>query len=76
MDAQSPFDISRWLFLTGMMTIFLGVSLFLQGCDRMEAKEEGELVAMKETKSMPNAAIPPIDRSAPLKTETATFALG
>jgi hypothetical protein len=76
MDAQSPFDISRWLFLTGTTTFFLGVSLFLHGCDRMEAKKAGELVTMKETKSISNLAIPPIDRSAPLKTETATFALG
>jgi hypothetical protein len=76
MDAQSPFDISRWLFLTGAITFLLGVALLADGCDRVEPKKEGGLVSIQETKSTPDPGIPPIDRSAPLKTETATFALG
>jgi hypothetical protein len=42
----------------------------------MEATKEREIMAVTKTNSMPNVAMPPIDCSAPLKTETATFGLG
>ncbi len=76
MDAQDPFKFSRWFFLTGMISIFLGLGLFLHACDNMKATKEREIMAMTKTNSMQSIEIPPIDASAPLKTETATFALG
>ena len=36
----------------------------------------GETVNLVDNSAVPNTAIPPIDDSAPGKTETATFALG
>jgi hypothetical protein len=38
--------------------------------------EETETMDLPETNVMPNASKPPIDASAPAKTETATFSLG
>ncbi len=76
MDAQDPFKFSRWFFPAGMISIFLGFGLFLHACDNMKTTKEREIMAMTKTNSMPSVGIPPIDGSAPLKTETATFALG
>ncbi len=76
MNAQDPFNFSRWIFLTGAMSIVIGFGIFLHACDNMEATKEREIMAVTKTNAMPNAATPLIDRSAPLKTETATFALG
>ncbi len=38
--------------------------------------EENEIMNLPETSVIPNGAIPPIDASAPARTETATFSLG
>ncbi|HUV75805.1 MAG TPA: hypothetical protein VMW00_04055 [Dehalococcoidales bacterium] len=38
--------------------------------------KEIETMDLPETGAIPNTAIPPIDASAPTKTETATFSLG
>ena len=38
--------------------------------------QEIEPMDLPETGAIPNATIPPIDASAPTKTETATFSLG
>ena len=76
MDAQGTFKFSRWFFLAGLISIFLGFGLFLHGCDSMKATKEREIMAMTKTNSIPSIGIPPIDASAPSKTETATFALG
>ena len=54
----------------------MGFGLILHACDNMESKKEGEVMATTKTNTMPNVAVPPIDASAPLETETATFALG
>jgi hypothetical protein len=59
-----------------MIFIFLGFGLFLHACDNVKATKERETMAMTKTNSMPSIGIPPIDASAPSKTETATFALG
>ncbi len=76
MDAQDPFKFSRCFFLRGMISTFLGFALFLQSCDTMKTTKEGKLLEIKKTNLMPSIAIPTIDESAVLKTETATFALG
>jgi hypothetical protein len=76
MDAQDPFTFSRWIFLTGAMSIVIGFGIFLHACDSMEATKEREIMAVTKMNAVPNVAVPPIDRSAPLKTETATFGLG
>jgi len=76
MAIHYSFDFSKYALLTGTMSLFLVVSLFLQGCHKMKTAKERKIAVMTEADSMPTVAIPPIDSSAPLKTETATFALG
>jgi hypothetical protein len=76
MCAQDSFSFSRWIFLTGAMSVVIGFGIFLHACDNLEATKEREIMSVTKTNSMPNVGVPPIDRSAPLKTETATFGLG
>ena len=66
-------SLSRIVFLA-IIVFFLGLVLFIQACDRINATKERE--TMTKTDSVPYKARPPIDASAPAKTETATFALG
>jgi hypothetical protein len=73
---QSPFNIRKWILPTGAISILIGFSLSLQSCGKMEATKERKIMAVTKTNPMPDLAMPTIDRSAPLKTETATFALG
>ena len=40
MDAQDPFNFSRWIFITGAMSIVIGFGIFLHACDNMEATKE------------------------------------
>jgi hypothetical protein len=76
MGAQDPFKFSRWFFPAGMIFIFLGFGFFLHACDNVRATKEREIMTMIKTNSIPSNGIPPIDGSAPLNTETATFSLG
>jgi hypothetical protein len=78
MDKHHPSHVSRWFSLTGMIAFFLAWGLFLQAFDNenREITKEGKNVEIKKTDSKPIAAVPPIDMSAPSKTETATFSLG
>jgi hypothetical protein len=76
MGAQDPFKLRKWIFLTGAISILIGLGLSLHACDHVGATKEREIMEMTQTNSTLNHAIPPIDVSAPLKTETATFALG
>jgi len=76
MDAKGPFNFSRWIFLTGAVSIVIGFGIFLHACDNMELTKEREIIAVTRMNAVPNVAMPPIDRSSPLKTETATFGLG
>ena len=76
MGAQDPFNFRKWIFLTGVIAVFIGFGLFLHACENRGATKEREIMAVTQTNLMPNVAVPPIDRSAPLRTETATFALG
>ena len=76
MGAQGPFNFRRWFFLTGAIAFFIGFGLFLHACENRGEKKERQIMEVTQTNSMPNIMVPPIDRSAPLKIETATFALG
>ena len=76
MGAQDPFRFSKWILITGVVSIVIGFGVFLHACDNTEATKEREIMAVTMTSSMPNVAKPPIDHSAALKTETATFGLG
>jgi hypothetical protein len=76
MGGQDPFNFSKWILITGAISIVIGFWIFHHGCNNMEATKERKIMAMTKTNSMPSIGIPPIDDSAPLKSETATFALG
>jgi hypothetical protein len=58
------------------MILSLGCFLFLEACDSINGAKERGTMAMSKVNSIPKPTIPPIDGSAPAKTETATFALG
>jgi len=76
MSAQDPFNFSRWIFVTGAVSIVIGFGIFLDACNNRKTTKGREILAMTRTNSMPSMGIPPMDASPPLKTETATFALG
>jgi hypothetical protein len=76
MDAQDPSNLKKRILLTGVVAIFVGFGFFLHACENRGAKKERQVMEVTQTNAMPDVAIPSIDRSAPLKTETATFALG
>lgn len=40
MGAQDSFNFSRWILLTGAMSIVIGFGIFLHGYDNMEATKE------------------------------------
>ena len=76
MDAQEPSNLRKRIILHGVVAIFVGFGLFLHACENRGAEKERQTMEVTQTNLMRDAAIPPIDRSAPLKTETVTFALG
>ena len=76
MGTQNSINFGKWVLLTGSISILLGFGIFLHACDHVEATKERENMGAIQTNSNPNVAMPSIDRSAPLKIETATFALG
>ena len=76
MGAQDPFKFSKRVVITGAISIIIGFGISLHACNNIEKTKEREIMAETMTNSMPNVAMPSIDRSAPLKTETATFGLG
>ena len=57
-------------------SIFLGLAFYLQACDTLKTSKEPKNMPMPEKISIKNTVKPPLDMSAPDKTETATFALG
>ena len=67
--------VSRRIFLAGMGIACLGFVPLLQACDKA-LPQRGKEKEMTGTVSVVNAVRPPIDASAPAKTQTATFALG
>jgi len=76
MGTQDSFKFSKWIFIIGVVSIITGFGIFFHAYDNTKATKEGKTTAVTMATPMPNVAIPPIDRSTALKTETATFALG
>lgn len=76
MGAQDPFRFSKRVLITGAISIAIGFGISLHAYNNMEGKKERGTMAVTMTNSMPNVAMPPIDRPAALKTEMATFGLG
>jgi hypothetical protein len=76
MGAQGPFKFNKRVLITGAISIVIGFGIFLHACNNMEATKEREIMIVTMMNSMPNVSMPLIDRSAALKTETATFGLG
>ena len=74
--SQGHRHLSRRFFIAEIVVVLLGLVLFLQACDSVEVAKERETVSMTTMNSVPYTARPPIDALAPVKTETATFALG
>jgi len=72
-STQDYSNLGRLIFL-GIIVFLSGPVLFIQACDPVAATKERE--NMTNTNSAPYRARPPIDVSATVKTETATFALG
>lgn len=75
---------SRRILLGGFGLAVLGFLPFVIGCDLSSRRatedihktEESGAMEMTQTKKDRAATIPPVDISAPSRTETATFALG
>jgi hypothetical protein len=67
---------SKWFFLAGAMSVIIGSGVFLWASENKTRAKERKIMEVTEKQAMPNRVIPPIDVAAPLKTETATFALG
>lgn len=59
-----------------MIIFFLGLVPFIHACENPESMKERELMGMTMTNLTPDATKPPIDASAPVETEMATFAMG
>ncbi len=57
-------------------SVFLGCAVYLQACDTLNMAKETKNMPMSEKISVNQSSRPPLDVSAPDKTETATFALG
>ena len=76
MVASNPSRFWKGIFTFGVISVVTGLVISLQAPDPTKATKERETMERTGGNSTPNAAIPPIDRSAPVKTETATFALG
>ena len=57
-------------------SVFLGFAIFLQACDALTTTKEVKNMPLIKEISAEQPAKPPVDLSAPDKTQTATFALG
>ncbi len=58
------------------VSAFLVFAIFLQACDALKTTKEVKNMPVIKKISVEQPAKPPVDVSAPDKTETATFALG
>jgi len=76
MGVRDLFKCGKWVLITGVVGIVAGFGVFLHAWDAKETTKAREIMAVTVASSMPNVAIPPIDRSVAVKTETATFGLG
>ena len=68
-------DTSRRVFLKGIGIVCLGSIPLLQACDSVFSSGEKSGATAKAATHFP-VGIPPIDKAASPRTETATFALG
>ena len=75
-STQAHPNLSKRSILTEIVFICLGLVPVLHACDTVEATKDREDMSMTETNLVRYMARPPIDASAPDRTETATFALG
>jgi len=57
-------------------SIFLGLAFYLQACDTLKTAKEAKNMPIPDKISIKQTVKPPLDMSAPDKTETATFSLG
>ena len=57
-------------------SVFLGCVVYFQACDTLKTAKETKNMAVSKKISVNQSSKPPLDVSAPDKTETATFALG
>jgi len=58
------------------VSVFLVFAIFLQACDALKTTKEVKNMSATKKISVEQPAKPPVDVSAPDRTETATFALG
>jgi len=78
---DDPID-RRFLKIKMMVTfilrasVFLGCVVYLQACDTLKTAKEAKNMPVPEKISVKQSSKPPLDVSAPDRTETATFALG
>ena len=54
----------------------IGLLVLVVGAVVMGSKQEGKEMLVERQKTVGEVAIPPLDAAAPVKTETATFAMG
>jgi hypothetical protein len=81
---DKPSSLEGKKFLQGARLVILGLFFSLSACEAVSYDVTKDFEKIKETKSMEvtqtnivhTPTIPPIDVSAPTRTETATFALG
>ena len=78
---NDPIDRRFWkinVLITFILraSVFLGCVVYLQACDTLKTTKETKIMPMSEKISVKQPEKPPMDVSAPDKTETATFALG
>jgi hypothetical protein len=74
-------DCNRRVFVKGLGFVFLGVTPFLEACNRLSGETQSKEEKMQtqpgtQLSSVRPRSIPPIDAAAPSRLETATFALG
>ena len=60
----------------GISAFFYGIRIMSEGPEESATTERKEAMFLTSQNSLAHQGIPPIDLSAPAKTETATFALG
>ena len=78
---NNPLDRRFWkmkMMVTFILkaSVFLGCMIYLQACDTLKTAKETKNMPMPIKISVKQPEKPPLDVSAPDKTETATFALG
>ncbi len=73
MQIKDCSNFSKYIFVAAAL---IGFVILTYACEKRTPTNERQIMEATQKISVTNVAIPPIDRSVPLKTETATFALG